>query len=137
MLEFAEVNYWAVIVVWIIYMVVGAYWYSGAGFAKQWTKHTGVDLLKLPQDVATKIIGFVALSALVQSITLAVILASVDVTNVAEGLAVGLLLWLGLVTATTVGTTLYAKRSWRFLWLSSAYFLVVMLVGSLIFSLWR
>lgn len=137
MLEFSEVNYWAVIVVWIIYMLVGAFWYSTAGFAKQWTKHTGVDILKIPQDRATKIIGFVAISALLQSLTLAVILATMDVSSIAEGFSAGILLWLGFTAATTVGTTLYAKRSWRFLWLNSSYFLVVMTIGALIFTVWQ
>lgn len=137
MLDFMGVNYWAVLVVWIIYMAVGAYWYSTAGFAKQWTKHTGIDILKIPQQQANKIIMFVAASALLQSFSLAVVLHSLAVSSLAEGLAVGLFVWLGFTTATTVGVTLYAKRSWKFLWLNSSYFLLVMMIGSAIFSVWQ
>ena len=136
MLDFG-VNIWAVLVAWIVNMAVGAFWYSPAGFAKPWEKHTGIDLLKIPEKQATTIISFVALSALVQAITLAVILNSLGVANAAEGLMVGLLLWLGLVTATTVGVTLYSLRSWKFLWLNSAYFLVVMSINSVLLSVWQ
>jgi hypothetical protein len=137
MIDFLALNYWAVIVVWILYMAVGAYWYSPAGFAKKWSKHTGVDIMKLPTKTANTILLSVALSCLIQVFTLAVILEAAGVSTALDGLVIGLLLWLGLTTATTVGTTLYAKRSWRFLWLNSAYFLVVMVIGSVILAIWR
>lgn len=136
MLELTGLNYWAILVVWVIYMGIGAFWYSTAGFAKKWTKLTGIDILKIPENEATRTLGLVALSALVQSITLAIILNSLHVTSVASGLVVGLVLWFGLTLATTVGVTFYSRRGWAFLWLNSAYFLVVMLIGSLIFTLW-
>ena len=78
-----------------------------------------------------------AVSSLMQAFTLALVLNSLDVTTVAEGLVAGLVLWFGLVTATTVGVTLYSKRAWGFLWLNSAYFLVVMSVASVIFAVWQ
>ena len=137
MLELDGLNYWAIAVVWIFYMIVGAWWYSPAGFAKKWTKYTGIDILKIPQEQASRIIAFVAVSALVQAVTLAVVLNSLDVVNVTEALVATLVLWLGFTSATTVGVTLYSKRSWKFLWLNSSYFLVVMIVGSIIFSTWR
>ena len=137
MLELDGLNYWAIAVVWIFYMIVGAWWYSPAGFAKKWTKYTGIDILKIPQEKASRIIAFVAVSALIQAVTLAVVLNSLDVANVTEALVATLVLWLGFTSATTVGVMLYSKRSWKFLWLNSSYFLVVMIVGSIIFSTWR
>ncbi len=137
MLELDGINIWAVVVVWLVYMFVGAFWYSQMGFAKQWTKYTKIDILKIPTDEANKIIGFVALSALVQASALAIVLNSLGVDSVYEGLKVGLLLWLGFTAATTVGVTLYSRRSWKFLWLNSSYFLVVMTVGSIILTIWQ
>lgn len=137
MLELDGLNYWAIAVVWIFYMIIGAWWYSPAGFAKKWTKYTGIDVLKIPQEQANRIIVFVAVSALVQASTLAVVLNSLDVATVTEAVKATLLLWLGFTSATMVGVTLYSKRSWKFLWLNSSYFLVVMIVGSIILSTWR
>lgn len=136
MLEFTGINVWAVVVVWAIYVVIGAFWYSPAGFGKQWTKHSGVDIMKIPQDEATRALLFVVLSTLVQAITLAVIINSLQITSALDGLAVGFMLWLGLTAATTVGVTLYSRKSWSFLWLNSSYFLLVMLIGSLILAIW-
>ena len=137
MLDLVGINYWAVLVVWILYMAVGAWWYSTAGFAKQWTKHTGINILKIPTAQANNIIMSVAVSALVQAFALALVLNSLGVATVSDGILAGLVLWLGFTAATTVGVTLYSKRSWLFLWLNSSYFLVVMAVGSVVLAIWQ
>lgn len=137
MVELDGINYLAIAAVWILYMAVGAWWYSPAGFAKQWAKHTGVDIMKFPTNKANQIIGFVSLSALIQSVALAVILNSLDITTVTEGLLATFVIWLGFTSATTVGVTLYSKRSWKFLWLNSSYFLITMSIGSVILSVWQ
>jgi hypothetical protein len=137
MLELDGINFWAVVAAWIVNCAVGAYWYSPAGFAKQWKKHTGVDLLKIPQKEATRILMAVVVSGAVQAFTLALVLNSLDVSTATEGLVAGLVLWFGLVAATTVGVTLYARKSWRFLWLNSSYFLIVMAVNSVLLAVWR
>jgi len=137
MLELAGINYWAVGVTWLLYVIVGAFWYSPAGFAKQWTKHTKIDILKMEQEQATRAIMSVAGSAIVQVVTLAVVLNSLDVQTVTESIVAAVILWLGFTAATTVGVTLYSKRSWGFLWLNSSYFLLVMTIGSVILSSWK
>jgi uncharacterized protein DUF1761 len=137
MLEFDGINYWAVLVAWLINIAVGAFWYSPAGFAKAWQKHTGINLLKIPQKKATQTVVSVALSAVFQALTLAVIIHSLHVTTATNGFIIGFVLWLGLTVATTVGVTLYSNRSWKFLWLNSSYFMLVMLVNSVILAVWR
>lgn len=137
MIELAGINVWAVVVVWLVNIIVGAFWYSPAGFAKQWTKYTGVDILKIPQDKATKILVAVAFSGLVQAIILAVVIHSLGVATAIDGLIAGLVLWLGLTAATTVGVSLYSRFGWKFWWLNSSYFLVVMAVNSIILAIWR
>jgi hypothetical protein len=137
MLEFDGINYWAVAVAWLVSVVVGAFWYSPAGFGKRWEKYTGIDIMKMPEKESTSAIIYVALSAVLQVLALAVVLNSLQVTTVANGLWVGLVLWLGLTAATTVGVTLYSRRSWKYWWLNSSYFLVVMAANSVILAVWR
>jgi uncharacterized protein DUF1761 len=137
MLEFEGLNYWAVAVAWLVNLVVGAYWYSPAGFARQWTKHTGIDIMKMPGNESTKTLIWVALSGLVQAAVLAVVVNSLDVTTAVNGLLVGVVLWFGLTAATTVGVTLYSQKSWKFLWLNSSYFLLVMVINSIILAIWQ
>lgn len=137
MLEFEGINYWAAAVVWLLYVAVGAFWYSPAGFGKRWAKLSGVNHMKMPENEATKTIVYVALSAVVQVLALALVLNSLKITEVTNSLWVGALLWLGFTAATTVGNTLYQRLGWRFWWLNSSYFLLVMLAGSVILAAWQ
>jgi hypothetical protein len=72
-----------------------------------------------------------------EALTLAVVIRSLDVTAATDGLVAGLVLWFGLTAATTVGVTLYSRRSWKFLWLNSSYFLLVMAVNAVILAVWH
>jgi len=137
MLEVEGINYFAVAAAWLVNVVVGTYWYSPAGFGKQWARLSGVNHMKIPEQEATKIIGYVALSAVFQALTLAVILNSLGVAQLTDGLMVGLVLWLGLTAATTVGVTLYQRLGWKFWWINSSYFFVVMTINSAVLTLWR
>jgi hypothetical protein len=137
MLDLSDMNYLAVFVAWLVNVVVGWFWYSPTGFGKTWSRLSGVDLMKIPQEEATKTIGFVALSAVVQAGVLAIVINSLFVNTLENGLLVGFTLWLGFTAATTVGTSLYSRKGWKFWWLNSSYFLVVMVINSVILSLWR
>lgn len=137
MLEVAGMNYWAIAVAWLINVVVGGLWYSPVGFAKQWEAHTGVDIMAMPEREASSALGSVAVSALVQATVLAIIINSVGATTVTDGLLTGLVLWLGMCAATTVGTTLYQRLGWRFWWLTTSYFLLVTTADGAILAAWR
>ncbi|MGK2896230.1 MAG: DUF1761 domain-containing protein [Candidatus Saccharimonadales bacterium] len=137
MIELTGINYSSVLVVWLLYISLGAWWYSPAGFSKKWTKYAGINIMKTPTQQANRIILFVALSALVQAFSLAIILNSIEVTSLVDGIVAELVIWLGFTAATTVGMTLYSQQSWKFLWLNSSYFLIIMAIESAILSLWR
>lgn len=136
MLDISGINYWAVLLIWVINMGVGSFWYSPMGFGKLWSKLSGVDIMKMPKDAANRAISFVALSALVQSLVLAVVLNSLHVATLVDGLWAGVVLWAGLVAATTVGNTLYMRQTWKFWWVNASFFLVIMAVNSVILAVW-
>ena len=137
MLEFEGLNYLAIVVAWLVNCAVGAYWYSPTGFGKQWAKLSGVDHMAMPENEATKTLGFIILSAAVQAVVLAVLINSLNITDATSGVLVGLMLWAGFIAATTVGNTLYQRLGWKFWWLNASYFLVVMLINSVLLTIWR
>lgn len=137
MLDFNDINYAAVIVAWLISMIIGGFWYSPAGFGKQWSKLSGVDMMKTPKNETGRAIKFIAVSCLLQALTLAVILRSLDVSNILQGLIVSIVLWFGFTALTTVGNTLYQRQSWKFWWLNASYFLVTMSINGILISVWR
>jgi len=137
MLDFSGLNYWAILVAWLVYTGVGSFWYSPAGFGKLWSKLSGVDIMKLPQNEANRSIMYVVASSLLQAFVLAVVLNSLDVADALEGLAAALLLWVGLTAATTIGTNFYQRKSWKFWWLNASFFLVTMAINGLVLGYWQ
>lgn len=137
MIDVAGLNIWAIIVAWIVFCAVGSFWYSPKGFGKVWSKLSGVDIMKLPQTEANRAILYVVASSLVQAVTLAVVLNSVGVSNATEGLVAALVLWAGLVAATTIGTNFYARKTWKFWWLNASFFLVSMAINGVILGVWQ
>lgn len=137
MLDFNGINYIAVLVAWVISISIGGFWYSPAGFAKQWSKLSGVDMMKTPKKEAARAIRFVAISCLIQVFVLALILNSLHVSTALEGLTAALVLWFGFTALTTVGNTLYQRQSWKFWWLNASYFLVVMAINGILLAVWN
>lgn len=135
MLDISGLNVWAILVAWIFSVVLGSFWYSPAGFGKLWSKLSGVDMMKTPKEETTRAIMFVIASSLLQAIILGVILNSLAVSTVSEGIAASFVLWLGFTALTTIGNTLYQRQSWKFWWLNASFFLIVMLVNGTIFTI--
>jgi len=137
MLDFIHLNYWAVLVAAVINSAVGSFWYSPLGFAKTWTKLTGIDMMAMPKADANRAIGIVVLGAVVQSFVLAALVRAVGAVTWLDGLSLGLAIWLGLVAATTLGDMLYARRGWKLWWINASFFLVVISINSVLFAVWR
>ena len=137
MIEFAGLNIFAILVAWVINVLVGTFWYSTAGFGKQWSKLSGVDLMKLPKKEANRAIGFVSVSSLLQAIALAVVLNSLHVQTAADGIFAALVLWFGFTAITTIGNTLYQRQSLTFWAINSLFFLVVMVANGAILATWN
>src|SRR5690606_29240502 len=103
----------------------------------KWEENTDIDIMKISERQATKILISVVVASLIQALVLAVVFNSLQITEVVNALVVGAVLWLGFTAATTVGVTLYSQRSWNFWWLNASFFLVVMLVNSVILAVWK
>lgn len=137
MLELSNLNIWAIAVAWLISVALGSLWYSPIGFGKLWSKLSGVDIMKMPQNLANKAITAVMAASLVQVFVLAVVVKSLHAETVQNGLMIGLFLWAGLVAATAVGNNLYLRLSWKFWWLNTSFFLVAMSINGILLSVWH
>ncbi len=137
MLELSNLNVLAIVIGWLIAIGLGSFWYSPAGFGKLWSKLSGVDMMKMPKELASKAIVSVIISSLIQVIALAIVVNSLNADTVSEGLAIGLLVWAGFTAATTVGNNLYSRLSWKFWWLNASFFLIVMPVNAVILAVWQ
>ncbi len=137
MLDFSSLNMVAIIVAWLVNVIVGSFWYSPAGFGKQWSKLSGVDMMKMPKGDANKAIMAVAIASFVQTIILAVFVQSLGAQRVVDGVLVGLFAWLGFTAATTVGNNLYSRLSWKFWWLNTSFFALIMPLNAVLLTVWQ
>lgn len=137
MLDFSDMNYWAVAVATVINMCVGSLWYSRVAFGKTWSRLVGHDMMKMPKPEVNKALAVTVVGAVIQSTILAVIVNSLHLTTGVEGFKLGLLIWLGFIAATTISDALYARRGWKLWWLNASYFLVVLLVNSVLLATWQ
>jgi hypothetical protein len=135
--EFNRINDVAIAAATLINIIIGAFWYSPAGFGKLWSKLTKINMMDMPKSEANKAIGLVAISAFVQSVILAIFIRSFGTHTIRAGITLGLLLWLGFTAATTVGDTVYAKRGWKLWWINSSFYLLVLLINAVMLSLWH
>lgn len=126
----------AIIAATFVNVILGSWWYSPAGFGKKWSKITGVDMMKSPKEETRKAIMVVFFSSIIQAVVLAVVLKSLGATHFTDGIIAGIALWLGFVAATSIGDDLYSRRGWKFWWLNSSFFLIVMVINGIILSVW-
>ena len=133
-----DVNYVAVIVSAIVFMIVGTIWY-GPLFAKPWSKlvygspEAIAEARKRP--MALSMVG-VFVAALVTSFVIAVVLKSLLITTLSAALVAGFVLWFGFV-ATTMSHRVFFERSSTSLYFINAFqSLVAILLGSLVIVLW-
>ncbi len=137
MLDFEGLNYWAIAIAWLVTVAIGAYWYSPAGFGKLWAKLSGVNHMELPEKEATQSLLAVAVSSALQVFALAVLLHSLGVESILNGVLITLFVWFGFTALTTIGNTLYQRLGWKFWWLNASFFLVVMTLSAIVLSAWR
>jgi len=138
-----SINYFAVIISALVPMVVGFVWY-GPLFGKKWLWANNVTPEQTAaaknESMAKKLVpAFIAY--LVMSYVLAQIIAHFLVTTIWQSILFGIVIWLGLSAVTryinylwSIGDKLKNKTLFFF---DAGYFLVSIVIMSIILSLWK
>ncbi len=133
-----NVNWLAVLVSAIGFMVVGFVWYTA--LAGPWSSYTGwtrEKIAKLPQNemITSYVLAF--LTALVTSFVLANFLKLLPGQDVGSALIGAVVLWLGFNLAPAVSSFAFEHRPWGLLPIITGNTLVSMLLAGVILSLWK
>ncbi|MEK7131900.1 MAG: DUF1761 domain-containing protein [Patescibacteria group bacterium] len=134
-----EINYWAVLVGGLIYMAIGSFWYSEAGFGKRWMQEIGKSKEALKEkckDQMGKIMGLAAVMALVANFVIAHLVIIFALTNFNEALEFSFWLWLGLVLPVQLGAYLWEGRGIMLVAINTSYSFVTLLISALLFTYW-
>jgi hypothetical protein len=129
-----EINWLAIVVAAFINMLVGAVWYSSAGFAKPWMKLTGH---KMGEGSAGLGYGITAIGALVQAFILVHFVRYAGAITAVRGAEAGFWLWLGFVGVVMATNIVFEGRPWKLWAINAGYFLVILIINGALLAAWR
>ncbi|MBR9699314.1 DUF1761 domain-containing protein [Candidatus Woesearchaeota archaeon] len=132
------VNWIAIVVVAIVAMLIGMWWYSLKGFGKQWIKLMGISQRKMKEMSKNAGSSYLLniIATLVMAYVLALFIAYTSAITFVQGMQTGFWLWLGFIVTVQFGQVLWEKKKFQLFLLNTAYNLVGMLVMGGILAIW-
>ncbi|MFA6908439.1 MAG: DUF1761 domain-containing protein [Patescibacteria group bacterium] len=129
-----SVNWLAVLVTGLGYMVIGGLWY-GPLFQKPWMRLANVSEADAKAG-AGKAYVMMFIVALVSVFVLAMFVNAIGADTFDEGMLVGLLIWVGFVGTVLLNGVIFEKRPFALYVLNSGYNLVTLLVAGGVLAIW-
>jgi len=128
----SNINIAAVLVAGFAHMVVSVIWFRPEFFGKQWMELTKQDMKPARQWLPAGIVGHVVIA-----LVLAVIVYLANATSIVEGIAVGILVWIGFVVTLELGEMIWEKNPFRLFMIRIGCHLVALSVTGAILAVWR
>ncbi|HEX7966502.1 MAG TPA: DUF1761 domain-containing protein [Gammaproteobacteria bacterium] len=139
MMEYLNVNFFAVVLAAVATFGLGALWYSPFLFGKQWVAFNGysADQIEAMRKRGGKAYAVSFACYLVMALMFAVLLRITHISAIPAGIKLGGLLWLGFVATVGLTANLYSDKPLKAYLLDSGYQLVYLVVMGLILTAWR
>lgn len=131
-----ELRLYPILLATLSRMALGALWYSPVLFLSPWMRMTGITRDQMREGFGGKIAGDV-LGSFLMAGAMAHVVMWAGATEVAGGLIVGFICWLGIVAVATISSVTYEKRPLGIWAIHNSYNLVSMLAMALIIALWK
>ena len=121
-----HIELFSVFIAAVLYMIVGALWYSKYLFGPAWLKLCHMKESELQKNKINFLWSFVV--GLIIAYFLAFFEASLEITTVSDGMFVGFCFWLGFVATTQIGSVIWCKTPFRFFLINTGCKLLSFLV---------
>lgn len=132
-------NLLAVLVGAIVLMVLGALWY-GPLFGKAWMAATGRTTMGDAEGggaAMAKSYGLTFVGALIASAVMAWVIGAASVTDVVGGAVTGIMIAIGFVATSSLGTVVFEQRPVALYAINTAYTLVGYALVGAVLGAWR
>ncbi len=139
LISLVDINYWAVLVGAVAYMLIGMLWY-GFLFMKQWMKLMGFtekDKKKAKKKGMAKYYLVAFIAALIMSYVLAHFVDYVGAVDLLGALKAAFWIWLGFIAAIMINSVLWEGRPVKLYLINISYQLVSLIVMAVILVLWK
>ena len=133
MLEFAGLNWWAIIVATAAAFVLGFVWY-GPVFGKAWLAALGKTEDEIQPSPTPFIVSVVA--ALATCIVMAALMSGLGMTGVADGAILGLLTGVAFIAASMASDTAFCGWGWKLWVIQAGYRVAYSVVMGAIIGAW-
>lgn len=134
-MNFALINWLAVIAAALSAFLVGGIWYSPALFANAWMVDSNLDPEVLKASNKGRAFGMTAVFSLIMAVNLAMFLADAK-TDVSWGATAGFLAGVWTFSAIAIHS-LFELKSWRLIFINGGYSVVSLTLMGLIIGWWR
>lgn len=135
-MSFTAVNFLAILLVGVAYMIVGFLWY-GPLFAKPWMRLVGMTQEDLQRGANPVMYLGTFVGALVSAYVLALFINAAQMTTLGRGATAGLLAGLGFVAPSFGANYIFGRRPLSLYLIDAGYQIVSLLIGGIILGLWR
>ena len=133
MLDFADLNWWAILVATAVAFVLGGIWY-GPVFGKAWLAALGKGAEDLEPSPTPFVISF--FTALLTCIVLAALLKGLAIGTLGGGLALGALVGIGFIATAMASDSAFCRWGMRLFLIQSGYRVVYSIVMGGILAVW-
>lgn len=136
---FEDADYLAIVIAAVVNMAIGAFWYSPAGFGKQWAALMGwSDAAKMDamKKKAGKSYAWMFVASLVMACVLAQVVRLAGASTIMEGAIVGFWIWLGFVVTVQIGSILWDQKPAKLFAINTGYSIVSLAIMGALLALW-
>jgi hypothetical protein len=132
-----DINYLAVLISAIAYMIIGAVWYSPALFGNTWMKAIGKSKEQIQADFSPLNYLWGIITAFIASYGIARIMLWSGVTGIGNGIKIALVVGICFVLTTMWVNDSFEKRPKGLTLINAFYHLVGFVVAGIIIGAWQ
>lgn len=132
--ENLKLNYLAIIICIVINVIIAILWYMPFLFGKIWSGITNQSI-DGPPDPKNLIIGIIC--GIIFVFTIAILLKSINVQSVGEGITFGLLIGIGIIASINLPVNIYNGQNLTLFFIDSGLSLFSIIINSIILTLMK
>jgi hypothetical protein len=131
-LQFGSINFYSIIVAWIIHTLTGLIWFHHKLFGKEWSKLTGKELKPASKWIIPGFLGH-----FIMILVLALLIKFTNANSGSSGLVIGLLIWIGFIVPMEIGELVWEKIPFRLFLLRIGNQFVGFCISGFILGAWQ
>ena len=138
-IEWGSINYLAVVAGMVINMALGALWYSPVLFAKPWMAANNLTEEEIrAKGTSAQMQGYAvaAVGALIFTLALAIIWQLAGITELLDGLILGLVAAIGLIATTQLAAYMFEGRPFKLYLINIGYSVVSFALIGMMLAVW-